>query len=237
MPIDAARERRLAQAIDGGALGFPIEPPRTGWREREVDSEDATLALDETGACVFFDRGAGRLCAIQSHLGHDALPVACQQFPRVTLADDRGYHVTLSHFCPTAASLLFEPGDRPVEIADASRAFPEASLAPGLDARGQWPPLLRPGVLSTFASWTRWERYLVEALGAGGNDPFDAVRAVSETAAELAAWTPRQGPLDEHTAACLDRAVAQRDRQPARLRPHDPRRGCRARRRLRGGPA
>ena len=204
VPIDRTRERRLAHAIDGGALVFPARRPRSGWCEREVASQDATLAQDETGACVFFDRGAGRLCAIQSKQGHDALPVACQQFPRVTLADDRGYHVTLSHFCPTAASLLFEHGDRPVEIVDGSRAFPEASLAPGLDARGQWPPLLRPGVLSTLASWTRWERYLVEVLGTGVDDPFHAVRAVGETAAELAAWTPRHGPLDEHTAAYLD---------------------------------
>jgi Fe-S-cluster containining protein len=205
VPIDGTRERRLVLAIEDGTLRVPVEPPRTRWCERDVTLDEATLALDASGTCVFFDRPAGRRCAIQSACGHDAIPLACQQFPRVTLADDRGYHVTLSHFCPTAASLLFEHGDRPVEISDASHAFPEVSLAPGLDARGQWPPLLRPGVLSTLAAWTRWEQHLVEALGGGVNDPFEAAAEVAVASAELAAWTPRHGQLDEYTAKCLAR--------------------------------
>ncbi len=67
-------------------------------------TEAPALLATAHGRCVFHDP-AGR-CAIHSALGHDALPVACRQFPRVSVTDPRGVSVTLSHYCPTAAALL-----------------------------------------------------------------------------------------------------------------------------------
>ena len=39
-------------------------------------------------------------------------PSACRHFPRVVLTDDRGTFISLSHFCPTAAAMLFS--ERPI---------------------------------------------------------------------------------------------------------------------------
>ena len=58
------------------------------------------LPLDTHG-CVFHDAEA-RQCRIHAVLGHDALPLACRQFPRVTVHDPRGVSVALSAYCPTA---------------------------------------------------------------------------------------------------------------------------------------
>ena len=67
------------------------------------------------------------------------LPSACRHFPRVYLRDARGDLLTLSHFCPTAASLLFEPG--PVGVIDAPRPLALDEPIEGLDAREVLPPL------------------------------------------------------------------------------------------------
>src|SRR5262245_2519115 len=69
--------------------------------------DPAMVALTTRGACVFYDQAHDRLCAIHRELGAEYLPSACRHFPRVVLTDDRGTFVSLSHFCPTAAALLF----------------------------------------------------------------------------------------------------------------------------------
>ena len=83
-----------------------IAADRAPFIERAADepAETPTLLATAHGRCVFHDP-AGR-CAIHSALGHDALPLACRQFPRVSVTDPRGVSVTLSHYCPTAAALL-----------------------------------------------------------------------------------------------------------------------------------
>ena len=83
---------------------------RNGGRLLEHDNGLTVMALAEGGACVSFERGMGGAtsqCAIHRVLGHDALPSACRHFPRAAVTDDLGTFVTLSHFCPTAASMLF----------------------------------------------------------------------------------------------------------------------------------
>src|SRR6478672_5284663 len=62
--------------------------------------------------CVFHQSDH---CSIHASFGHDALPVACQQFPRVSVIDPRGASVTLSCFCPTALAMLDE-ADGPISI-------------------------------------------------------------------------------------------------------------------------
>jgi hypothetical protein len=67
---------------------------------------------------VFFDRAAGRLCAIHRAAGHGALPSACRHFPRVILAEDDGLSVAFSHVCPTAAAMLLDGDDDDVAIVE-----------------------------------------------------------------------------------------------------------------------
>jgi hypothetical protein len=152
----------------------------------------ATLAT--AGGCRFFDAAGLRLCALHRDHGYDALPMACQQFPRRALIDDRGTHITLSHFCPTAASMLFRD-DVPLEIVANPPAFPGDARYEGLDARASLPPLLAPEVLMDLDSYTAWER---EAIGLFARDDWtadQALAAVASATATLSKWRPGGEPL------------------------------------------
>jgi hypothetical protein len=149
-------------------------------------------ARSDSGACAFFDKH--NLCAIQRVGGHDALPVSCRMFPRSVLIDARGTFVSLSHFCPTAAALLFEPGP-PAAIVDAPPSLVNVGALDGLDARGAWPPLLRDGVLMDLDSYDAWERHGVELLTREGVAPDRALAALDRASARIAAWTPGEEPL------------------------------------------
>ena len=106
----------IAAAVESGRL-LP--------RARSPVFETAPEAPDETpvrlsmpgGQCIFFDRDPAH-CRVHGSLGHGALPLACRQFPRITVQDPRGASVTLSHYCPTAAELL--ESDYPVTVLDQS---------------------------------------------------------------------------------------------------------------------
>jgi Fe-S-cluster containining protein len=154
------------------------------------------LARTEDGACVFFERDHGRLCAIHRQLGHDALPGACRQFPRMTLSDARGSFVSLSHYCPTAAGLLFRADTR-LGIEHDPPAF-RGSTCEGLDARDVLPPLLRPGVLHSLASYGTWERFQVEALADEGQSAEGALATIARAAEQARTWTLPLGPLEDH---------------------------------------
>ena len=103
------------------------------------------LACDALGRCAFHDGDAHR-CEIHRVLGHDALPLSCRQFPRVVVLTPAGVSVGLSHYCPTAAGLLFSEG-APVAIVEDAPAFPRDAEYEGLDARASLGPLLRPDAL------------------------------------------------------------------------------------------
>ena len=133
----------------------------------------AALLHDAGGACVFFDPGS-RLCAVHRDAGEEALPSACRQFPRVTTLTPLGVSVTLSHYCPTAAGMLFRD-DVPLAVVEAPPAFPAAWPWEGLDAREALPPLLRPGVLMDWPSLERWERFCVSTLAEEGRSAEDAL--------------------------------------------------------------
>lgn len=115
-------------------------------------------------------------------------------FPRIVLQDARGTFISLSHFCPTAASLLFESA-ADVSIVDAPPALANVGELDGLDARHVWPPLLRPGVLMDLQSYGAWERLAVSCLTRGDATPGDALAALAGTTARIAAWTPGSGEL------------------------------------------
>ena len=111
-----------------------------------------TLAVAPTGECVFHD-AAG--CGVYA-----ARPVSCAHFPYVCLIDARGVHVTLSHYCPTAAAMLFE-GREPLEIVEGPAPVAGFDVPEGLDARESLPPLESPRRLMTFEAFSQWERSAV----------------------------------------------------------------------------
>jgi hypothetical protein len=173
---------------------IPVEPharPITG---------SAWLEPDASGACPQFDATTS-LCRIHRDHGEPMLPQSCHHFPRRALIDERGTFIVLSHFCPTAASLIVD-GDR-LAVVEAPPAFPPDRIYEGLDARGEWPPLLRPTALLDAESFSAWERYLVETLGASRDDVETTLSAIAGTAEQLRRWTAHQGDLAAWTARVL----------------------------------
>ena len=170
-----------------------------------IPFEDGTVAArDAHGACSFFD-AATSLCLIHGAHGIQALPVTCRMFPRVVLHDCRGSFISLSHFCPTAARLLFEAsGD--AAIVEAPPALAAVGELDGLDARREWPPLLRPGVLMDPLSYGEWERRALLLLTRSGGSGQDALAALEATTAPIAAWTPGNGALLDAVHRAFDEA-------------------------------
>lgn len=108
-----------------------------------------TLALQSTGHCVFHGETG---CGVYA-----SRPASCSHFPYVCLIDPRGVHVTLSHYCPTAASLLFAPAG-PIEIVAGPSPVAGFDVPEGLDARESLPPLESPSRLMTWQAFSDWER-------------------------------------------------------------------------------
>ncbi len=170
-------------------------------------------AKSHSGACVFLDRE--NLCAIQCVGGHGALPMSCRMFPRSILMDARGTFISLSHFCPTAAGLLFADGP-PVAIVEAPESLVDVGPLDGLDAREAWPPLLRRGVLMDLQSYDAWERLGVELLTRDGVAPGAALDALDRVSGRIGGWTADDGPLvtrvhDAFAAAAPPTAALGRD--------------------------
>jgi hypothetical protein len=177
---------------------------RAGWT---IPFEDGTVAARSAhGACTFLDDGS-QLCSIHRAGGVHALPITCRMFPRIVLHDARGTFVSLSHFCPTAAALLFDDS-RAVAIVEAPPALAAIGELDGLDARGEWPPLLRPGVLMDFESYGAWEAAAVSQLTTGSASARDALEALDEITRELTTWAPGSGALIDRVHAVFGTSKA-----------------------------
>ncbi|MEO7270877.1 MAG: hypothetical protein ABIX28_21950 [Vicinamibacterales bacterium] len=148
---------------------------------------------------MFFDSENGRLCAVHRELGEPLLPSACRQFPRVTLTDPRGRWITLSHFCPTAAALLFSP--TPIRIVPAPASISLGGAAEGLDATAALPPLLRPGMLMDFDGYLAWAGEAVGMLGTHGATAGQALAALGALTRVIQRWSPGEGSLCD----CVER--------------------------------
>ena len=151
------------------------------------------LEPDDTGACPRYD-GTARRCDIHRSHGDSSLPASCFHFPRRALLDSRGTSVMLSLFCPTAGRLLLD-GIEPLRVVSQPEAFPSDREYEGLDARDEWPPLLRHDVLFDAESFSCWERYLVETLAASSLTVDQALRAVASRAESLRDWSVDSGSL------------------------------------------
>jgi Fe-S-cluster containining protein len=157
----------------------------------------AILERDEDGRCVFYAATAKR-CIVHRDLGEAALPETCRHFPRVSVQDRRGTFVSLSHFCPTAASMLFR--DLPVEIVSAPIAFPHADYDGLLVTDDDLPPLLTPRVLMDLDGYTAWERHMVARFRDVDRRPASIMATLNRDAQVLGRWRPGAIALDEAVA-------------------------------------
>jgi hypothetical protein len=189
VPVELPVYRSLSEAHASGRL--KVSEAATGLAPfiEEPDLPDdaaAMFARHESGACVFFHQGSN-LCIVHRDLGEPALPSTCRHFPRVAVRDPRGIFITLSHFCPTAASLLFRE-DVPLVIVERPPAFPPAEYEGLIVAGDDLPPLLRPRVLMDDEGYSAWERHMV-AVCAAGLSPESVLATLDRDARVLRAWS------------------------------------------------
>jgi Fe-S-cluster containining protein len=170
-------ERECVPAIETTIAAEMIPLRVVPWLipELEAPGEVAgTLTVMPNGHCVFFEAGRPR-CAI-----HSVKPASCMHFPYICLVDARGVRVNLSHYCPTAASMLFEH-EGPVEIVEGPAPVPDGVAIEGLDARDSLPPEVS-GRLLAWDEFSQWERDAiaranVDVLQADDLHRFDEARA------------------------------------------------------------
>jgi Fe-S-cluster containining protein len=160
IPVEKTRVAAIEATIAREIIPLRVEPWLvTG--DEAPDDVAGMLALRSNGHCVFFEAGRPG-CSI-----HDVKPAGCVHFPYLSLIDPRGVHVTLSHYCPTAASMLFEHNG-PIAIVQGPPPVGDGQDLEGLDARESLPPTFaaatvgRPGAerprLMSFDELTAWER-------------------------------------------------------------------------------
>lgn len=185
---DALVGDRLRVAPTAGAIyPFIVEP----------DLPDGTAAMldrDERGRCVFYET-TGRLCIVHRDLGEPYLPTTCRHFPRVSLQDRRGTFVSLSHFCPTAASMLFS--NRAVEIVEEPPAFPATDYDGLIVTPDDLPPLLHPRVLMDLDGYTAWERHMVGRCADVQERPESILATLMRDADLVRRWRPGTRTLSQ----------------------------------------
>lgn len=209
VPVEVPIYRSLTEAIGAGRLA----PAQDSAFLTEPDlPEGAGAMLDRTpsGDCVFFARGTN-LCVVHRDLGESALPATCRHFPRLAVRDGRGTFITLSHFCPTAASMLFRD-DVPVAIVADPPAFPPGDYEGLVVKPDDWPPLLNPRVLMDLQGYAAWERHMVMRCASLAPVPETIVATLGRDAALLRRWKPG--------AAALAAAVAALPRDLVPAMPH-----------------
>ena len=166
------------------------------------DDVAGVIALRDNGHCIFFAAG-GPGCSI-----HDVKPAPCVHFPYVCLIDPRGVRVALSHYCPTAASLLFEHSG-PIAIVEGPRPVPDGHPLEGLDARESLPPLRdgsrlpAPGsrdMLMSFDEFSAWERDEIARAKIDVLQPDDVARFDRARAAVPPPWSWPPAPRDLEAA-------------------------------------
>ena len=173
---------------------IPVEPDRAVLIRKHAPFTGDVLPQGSNGACAFYNGD----CTVYEHR-----PLSCVHFPYLCLIDARGVHVTLSHYCPTAAGLLFEDLG-PIEIVEGPSPVPGLEIPEGLDARESLPPLAesppspksqapRPRLMS-FDEFSDWERNELRTLAAmAGRSEFAPVIERYLAARLFASWAAYLG--------------------------------------------
>lgn len=200
IPIESDALANAERAIDEGRLRMAAP---AFVRPANAPRETPALVATAADACVFYRQAGAARCELHRALGHAALPLACRQFPRVSLRDPRGVSITLSHYCPTAAELLDD--ETPVTMIENAPAFPPDAEYVGLDARQSLPPALRPDMLMDWESWWLWERESV-ALLADVDDPSEVLTRLAAAVEHTRTWRPDDGPLMTRVKAAFETA-------------------------------
>jgi Fe-S-cluster containining protein len=197
VPVELPVYRSLSDALVGGRLRVADAASETYPFIVEPDLPDGTAAMldrDQRGRCVFYESTARR-CLVHRDLGEPYLPTTCRHFPRVSVQDRRGTFVSLSHFCPTAASMLFNDG--PVEIVAEPPAFPDADYDGLIVTPDDLPPLLHPRVLMDLDGYTAWERHMVGRCADVHERPESILATLMRDADLLRRWRPGTLTLSE----------------------------------------
>lgn len=161
---------------------------------------------------------------MEAAIGWAGLPHSCRQFPRLLLADAEGWHLSLSTWCGTAASIVVND-DRPLQTFLSFATIPTDPRVhvEGLDAREAWPPLLRPGILAGVDGYEAWEdavlrQYLMRV--GEGMSLSNALLAMLDFTEAIRAWSPADSDADlptlirarsRHTEAMASAAEASAD--------------------------
>src|SRR5262245_715334 len=213
VPIELPVYRTLKEAVESGRLQTQESARHLAPFIVEPDLPEDTAAMferTEAGECVFLERGT-RLCIVHRDLGESALPATCRHFPRLAVRDRRGTFLTLSHFCPTAASMLFRD-DCPLTIVAGPAAFPPADYEGLVVADADLPPLLTPTMLMDETGYSAWERHMVERCGLAVG-PDTVLATLQRDARLLRRWKPggaslvdaiRNFPVDPEQAELSD---------------------------------
>lgn len=197
---DALATGRLVASAEARRVDAWVAPPEPALITGPDLPEDAAAIVGRTaaGRCVFYDRPSG-LCVVHRDLGEAMLPPACRHFPRVALNDARGTFIALTHYCPTAAAMLFRD-DVALEIVEAPPAFPSADYD-GLQVHADaWPPLLHPRMLMDLEGYGAWERHMVTRCGLF-TLPETVIATLDRDARLLRSYRPDQGSLADAVAA------------------------------------
>ena len=178
------------------------------------DGAAAMLAPLPGGGCPAFDGTGGNLCTVQRRLGHSGLPASCRHFPRVALLEADATRVTLSHYCPTAAWMLFRTGVSRLDVVPDAAGIADRDEHAGFDARHTIPPLLRPGVATDPGTCRTWERCLIGTLDTNAPTAEDALARIAFTTETIRGWTAGRTTLENHAARAI--AAAAWPQGPAR---------------------
>ena len=191
VPIELPVYRGLSEALASGRLRTAAGTEGLSAFILGPDLPDDTAAMLERtadGHCVFLERSS-RLCVVHRDLGETALAATCRHFPRVAVHDPRGTFVALSHFCPTAASMLFRD-DVPIAIAEAPAAFPPADYEGLAITADDLPPLLHPHMLMDLEGYGAWEAHMVRRCVDVTRLPESILATLRRDAEVLGRWRP-----------------------------------------------
>jgi hypothetical protein len=106
--------------------------------------------------------------------------------------------ISLSHFCPTAASMLMAEGGLDIVI-----ARPPLELPPpleGLDARDALPPLVRPGLLCDVDGYQAWEEAGIATFAREDLTSDQSLNVIAAATDDVREWQPRAETLRERVA-------------------------------------